>query len=148
MTNIFIDILILLEHQSQVAKDIFLVYHLTIESNISLLLCGSTEITLYVLRFRPTRAKTFCLQGLSSQLHFFGQHSVILSSTKTTSSIKSIHQRIPPYMSLVTLSITNITKANRQGLRADHWCSHILIGTSAYKSRTIIRPTGTECSNA
>jgi hypothetical protein len=45
MTNIFIDIPILLEHRSQIAKDVFLRYHLTIESNISLLLCGSTETT-------------------------------------------------------------------------------------------------------
>jgi hypothetical protein len=51
MTNIFIDISILLEHRSQVAKGVFLGYYLTIESNIPLLLCGSTEITLHVLRF-------------------------------------------------------------------------------------------------
>jgi hypothetical protein len=68
MTNIFIDIPILLEHRSHVVKDVFLGYHLTIESNISLLLCGSTEITLYVLCFRPTKAKTFCLQNSSPQL--------------------------------------------------------------------------------
>jgi hypothetical protein len=30
MTNIFIDILIVLEHLSQVAKEVFLRYHLTI----------------------------------------------------------------------------------------------------------------------
>jgi hypothetical protein len=36
MTSIFIDILILLEHRSQVAKCVFLKYHLTIESNIPL----------------------------------------------------------------------------------------------------------------
>jgi hypothetical protein len=68
MTNIFIDIPILLEHRSQVAKGVFLGYHLTIESNIPLLLCGSTEITLHVLRFRPTKPKTFCLHGSSPQL--------------------------------------------------------------------------------
>jgi hypothetical protein len=34
MTNIFIDILILLEHRSQVVKDVFLKYHLIIKSNI------------------------------------------------------------------------------------------------------------------
>jgi hypothetical protein len=68
MTNIFIYIPILLEHRSQVAKDVFLWYHLIIESNIPLLLCGSTEITLHVLRFRPTKLKTFCLQGSSPQL--------------------------------------------------------------------------------
>jgi hypothetical protein len=54
MTNIFMDIPILLEYRSQVEKDVFLMYHLTIESNIPLLLCGSIEITLHVLRFRPT----------------------------------------------------------------------------------------------
>jgi hypothetical protein len=50
MTNIFIDIpiLLVLEHRSHVVKDVFLGYHLTIESNISLLLCGSTEIKLGV----------------------------------------------------------------------------------------------------
>jgi hypothetical protein len=70
MTNIFIDVPILLEHCSEVAKGVFLGYHLTIESNIPLLLCGSTEITLYVLHFRPTKPKTFCLQSLSPQLQF------------------------------------------------------------------------------
>ena len=68
MTNIFIDIPIFLEHRSQVVKGVFFGYHLTIESNISLLLCGSTEITLYVLHFRPTKSKTFCLQSSSAQL--------------------------------------------------------------------------------
>jgi hypothetical protein len=68
MTNIFIDIPILLEHRSQVAKGVFLWYHLTIESSIPLLLCDSTEITLHVLRFRPTKPKIFCLQSLSPQL--------------------------------------------------------------------------------
>jgi hypothetical protein len=34
MANIFIDILILLEIQSQVAKCVFLKYHMIIESNI------------------------------------------------------------------------------------------------------------------
>jgi hypothetical protein len=68
MTNIFINILILLKHRFQVAKDVFLEYHLTIESNILQLLYGSTKITLHVFRFRPTKAKTFYLQGLSPQL--------------------------------------------------------------------------------
>jgi hypothetical protein len=68
MTKIFIDIPILLEHQSQVVKGVFLRYHLTIESNIPLLLRGSTEITLHVLCFRPTKPKTFCLQSSSTQL--------------------------------------------------------------------------------
>jgi hypothetical protein len=68
MTNIFIDIPILLEHRSQVSKGVFLGYHLTIESKIPLLLCGSTEITLHVLRFRPIKIKIFCLQGSSLQL--------------------------------------------------------------------------------
>jgi hypothetical protein len=68
MTNIFVDILILLEHRFQVAKDVFLGYHLTIESNIPLLLCGSNEIALHVLRFRPTKFKIFCLQSSSPQL--------------------------------------------------------------------------------
>jgi hypothetical protein len=67
MTNIFIDIPILLEHRSQVAKGVFLRYHLTIESNIPLLLHGSTEITLHVLYFISTKPKTFGLQRSSSQ---------------------------------------------------------------------------------
>jgi hypothetical protein len=70
MTNIFIDIPILLEQRSQVAKGVFLRYHLTVKSNIPLLLRGSTEIILHVLYFRPTEAKTFCLQRLSPQLQF------------------------------------------------------------------------------
>jgi hypothetical protein len=68
MTNIFIDIPIL-EHQSHVVKGVFLVYHLTIESNIPLL-HGSIESTLHILCFRPTKPKTFCLQCPSPQ--FFG----------------------------------------------------------------------------
>jgi hypothetical protein len=68
MTNIFIDIPIFLEHRSQVAKGVFLEYHLTIESNIPLLLSDSTEITLHVLCFRATKSKTFCLQSSSTQL--------------------------------------------------------------------------------
>jgi hypothetical protein len=67
MTNI-IDIPIHLEHRLKVAKCIFLGYHLTIESNIPLLLRGSTEITIHVLCFRPTKPKTFCLQNLSLEL--------------------------------------------------------------------------------
>jgi hypothetical protein len=61
MTNIFIDTPILLEHQSQVTKSVFLKYHLTIESNIPLILCGSTKIVLHVLHFRHTKPKTYCL---------------------------------------------------------------------------------------
>jgi hypothetical protein len=68
MTNIFIDIPILLDDKSQVAKNIFLGYHLSIESNITLLLCGSTEITLHILRFRHIKPKTSCLQNSSPQL--------------------------------------------------------------------------------
>jgi hypothetical protein len=67
MTNTFIDIPILLEHRSQVAKGIFIGYHLTIESNILLLMRSSTEITLHVLCFRPTKPKIFCLQSSSPQ---------------------------------------------------------------------------------
>jgi hypothetical protein len=68
MTKIFIDIPILLENKSQVAKGVFLGYHLTIESNIPLLLRRSTEIIIHVLCFRHTKHKTFCLQSSSSQL--------------------------------------------------------------------------------
>jgi hypothetical protein len=60
MTNVFINITILLEHQSQVAKGVFLEYHVTIESNIPLLR-GIAEIILHVLCFRPTKHKTVCL---------------------------------------------------------------------------------------
>jgi hypothetical protein len=35
MTKIFINIPILLKHRSQVAKGVFLGYHLTIESNLA-----------------------------------------------------------------------------------------------------------------
>jgi hypothetical protein len=68
MTNIFINISILLEYQSQVVKDVFFEYHLTIEFNISLLLCGSTEITFHVFRFRSIKPKKIYLQILFSQL--------------------------------------------------------------------------------
>jgi hypothetical protein len=54
--------------RSQVAKGVFLGYHLNIESNIPLLMRGSTEITLHILCFRPTKPKIFCLQSSSSQL--------------------------------------------------------------------------------
>jgi hypothetical protein len=67
MGNIFIDIPIPLKHRSHVVKGVFLGYQLTIESSISLLLCGGTKITLHVLRFRPTKPKTFCLQSSSPQ---------------------------------------------------------------------------------
>jgi hypothetical protein len=59
MTNIFVDIPVLLEHRSKVVKCVFLGYHLTIESNIPFLLCVSTEITFNILYFRPTKSKTF-----------------------------------------------------------------------------------------
>jgi hypothetical protein len=68
MTNIFINIPILLEHRFQVTKDVFLVYHRTIESNIPLLLYGNTEIELHVLCFRHTKTNTFSLQSSSQQL--------------------------------------------------------------------------------
>jgi hypothetical protein len=68
MVNIFIDIPILLEHRSQVVKGVFLKYHLIIESNITLLLYGSTEITPHVFRFIPTKPETFYLQSSSAQL--------------------------------------------------------------------------------
>jgi hypothetical protein len=61
MTNIFINILILLKHQLQVVKYVFLIYHLTIESNTPHLLYGSTEITFYILHFRHTKLKIFYL---------------------------------------------------------------------------------------
>jgi hypothetical protein len=79
MTNIFIDIPILLEPRSQVAKGVFLGYHLTIEPNIPLLLCGSTEITLHVLSFRPTKPKIFCLQSSSTLLqHLVNPHPTLV----------------------------------------------------------------------
>jgi hypothetical protein len=86
----FIDIPILLKYRSQVVKGVFLGYHLTIESNISLLLCGSTEIILHILRFRPAKPKTFCLQSSSTQLQLL-INLILLSSTKITSSAKNIH---------------------------------------------------------
>jgi hypothetical protein len=42
MINIYVDIPILLEHRSQIEKYVFLGYHLTIESNILLLLVTDT----------------------------------------------------------------------------------------------------------
>jgi hypothetical protein len=67
MTNIFfINIFIILEHRYQIVKDVFLRYHLTIESNM--LMCGNVEITLHLLYFRPIKVKRFFLQNSSLQL--------------------------------------------------------------------------------
>jgi hypothetical protein len=66
MTDTFIDIPIILEHRSAIAKCVFLGYHLTIESNIPLLLVN-VETTLHLLCFRPTKLKIFCLQSSSPQ---------------------------------------------------------------------------------
>jgi hypothetical protein len=66
MTIIFIDISILLDHLCQEAKDVFLGYYLTIESNIP----SSYMVVLkshYVLCFRSTKSKTFYLQSRPSQ---------------------------------------------------------------------------------
>jgi hypothetical protein len=67
MTNIFIDVPILLEHRSQIVKGVFLGYHLTIESSIPLLLRGRAEIILHILYFIPSKPKTFYLQSQSPQ---------------------------------------------------------------------------------
>jgi hypothetical protein len=72
MANTFIDISILLKHRSQIAKCVFLGYHLTIESNIPLLLRDSVEITLHILCFRLTKTKIFCLQSPSAQFQLLG----------------------------------------------------------------------------
>jgi hypothetical protein len=60
------------------------------------------------------------LKYFASKVHLhnsnFWSTPVLLTSTKTTSSVKSIHQEIPPCISLITSSIT---KANRLGLRAN-----------------------------
>jgi hypothetical protein len=98
MTNISIDILIILEHQFQVVKCVFVEYHLIIESNILLLLCGSTEITLHVLCFRPPKPKTFFTSKVYLHNSNFWSTIIILLSTETTSSAKSIHQWIPPLL--------------------------------------------------
>jgi hypothetical protein len=79
MTNIFIYIPILLEHRPEVAKSVFLGYHLTIESNISLLR-GSTKITLHLLCFIPTKPKTF-----ASKVHLH-------NSNFLSTSVLLIHQ--------------------------------------------------------
>jgi hypothetical protein len=50
MTNIFIDIPMLLEHRSQVAKCVFLGYHLTIESD-DIFYCR--ENSYYELKINP-----------------------------------------------------------------------------------------------
>jgi hypothetical protein len=73
MTTIFIDIPILLEHLSQVAKGVFLRYHLSIESNITLLRHGGAKTTHHVLCFKPTKAKTFLPTKSVPTISTFGQ---------------------------------------------------------------------------
>jgi hypothetical protein len=113
MTKIFIDIPILLEHRSHVAKGVFLGYHLTIESNIP----SSCVVTLKS-HFMYSVLDLLSLKHLASKVHLhnsnFWSTPVLLSSTKTTSSAKSIHQGIPPRMSLVTSSITKEKERNRE----------------------------------
>jgi hypothetical protein len=53
MTNIFIDIPIFLKYRSQVMKDVFLVYHLNIESNIP----SSCVVALNRKKMKPTEPK-------------------------------------------------------------------------------------------
>jgi hypothetical protein len=115
MTNIFIDIPILLEHQSQVSKDVFLRCHLTIKSNIH-----SFYVVVLKLYF------TYFVLDLLSLIHFsfkvhlhnsnFWSPPVLLLSTKTNSSAKSIHQGISSCMSIVTsFIIKQIDKSIHQG---------------------------------
>jgi hypothetical protein len=109
MTNIFIDIPILLEHQSQVANGVFLGYLLTIESNIP-----SSSVVALKSHFMYFILDLPSLKHFASKVHLhnsnFSSMPIPLSSTKTTSFAKSMHQGIPPYMSLVTSSII---KTNR-----------------------------------
>jgi hypothetical protein len=67
-----------------------------INSSIGLMLATNVKkhkkrIIRYSLHFRPTKPKTFCLQSSSPQLNFWST-PILFSSTKTTSSAKSIHQ--------------------------------------------------------
>jgi hypothetical protein len=109
MTNIFIDILILLEHRSQVVKGVFLGYHLTIESNtpsfcVVVLKSHFIYYVLFLLSLKYFASKV--------RLHnsIFWSTPVLLFCTKTISSVKSIHQEISPCMSLVTPSPKQIDK--------------------------------------
>jgi hypothetical protein len=55
----------------------------------------------------------------------FWSTPILFSSISTTSSAKSIHQGVFPYMSFMISSITNV---KIYWLNADPWCNSILIG--------------------
>jgi hypothetical protein len=89
MTNIFIDIPILQEHRYQLVKDVFLGYHLTIESNIPSYVVALKSHFMYsvldLLSLQPFASKVR-LQNFN-----FWSTSVLLSFAKITSSVKTIH---------------------------------------------------------
>jgi hypothetical protein len=93
MTNIFIDIPILLEYRSQVAKCVFLGYHLTIESNIP-----SSCVVALKSYFMNSVLDLLSLKTFASKVRLhnsnFWSTPVLFSSTKTTSPAKSIHHGI------------------------------------------------------
>jgi hypothetical protein len=107
MTNIFIDIPILLEHRSQVAKRVFFGYHLTIKSNIPLL-CGSIEITLYVLYFRPTKPKTFYSKVRLHNSKFWSHCMSFFCYKDVATAVSSVKSR--PFFCSLHFSITCLIK--------------------------------------
>jgi hypothetical protein len=84
---------------------------LTIKSNIPLLLCGSAEITLHVLCFKPAKSKTFCLQSSSPQIQVLVKPRPTLIHQNHIIH-KEHAQGIRLWMSLATSSIT---KQNDKG---------------------------------
>jgi hypothetical protein len=97
MTKIFIDILILLEHRSQVAKGVFFGYYLTMS-----LTSPSFCVVALKSHFMYSLLDLLSLKPFASKVRLhnsnFWSTPVLLSSTKTTSSTNSIHQEIPPCM--------------------------------------------------
>jgi hypothetical protein len=113
MTNIFIDISILLTHRSQIAKCVFLGYHPTIESNIP---CSCVVALKSHFMYSVLDLLSLKLFASKIRLHNsnFWSTPILLSSIKTILSTKSMHQGIPPYMSLVTPSITKAKRIRAQ----------------------------------
>jgi hypothetical protein len=99
MANIFINITISLKHRSQITEDVLLWYYLALPKSHLI------YSVLVLLILNPFDSRVW---RHNSSFLFTPR----LSSTRTTSSTKNIHQGISPCISLVT---SPITKANSKG---------------------------------